>query len=275
VDNDFNAAITCQMDTAVLMNPDWLHDAIGAVLDLHRTDRGNGPDPDGRCFECMEVVPCPTVRAIAEALGAELPAASSVDGRAGQMTTPDPRYLNLFRRIARTVEPKLQEIREHRLTGVAPANEQVALIAVAAVLAERQPPGPAVTRDELVDLIFNSYHLDIGPLVDRDPYGADDEYAAELHALAADMDTARKAARGVFATPQVFGMEDGCQCSHPFGHHYKAEADWPMRCVHAACGCVRFRYRSPREDELDRSYDLAADALGVEPGTPEHDNEED
>jgi hypothetical protein len=43
--------------------------ALTAVLNLHMTDRGNGPDPDGRCFECSEVSPCPTVRAVAGALG--------------------------------------------------------------------------------------------------------------------------------------------------------------------------------------------------------------
>lgn len=43
--------------------------AVEEVLDLHKPDRGNGPDPDGRCFECAEVSPCPTVRALAGALG--------------------------------------------------------------------------------------------------------------------------------------------------------------------------------------------------------------
>lgn len=46
-----------------------LHSGIAVVLDLHRADRSGEPEPDGRCCECAEVSPCPTVVALAKAVG--------------------------------------------------------------------------------------------------------------------------------------------------------------------------------------------------------------
>lgn len=73
---DAYAARTCRhpnvkLHEAELPIEDYAPEAIAAlraVLDLHATDRSNGPDPDGRCFECAEVAPCPTVRAITTAI---------------------------------------------------------------------------------------------------------------------------------------------------------------------------------------------------------------
>jgi hypothetical protein len=43
---------------------DTLQARINVVLALHNSSRGNGTDPDGRCYECAELAPCPTRRTL-------------------------------------------------------------------------------------------------------------------------------------------------------------------------------------------------------------------
>lgn len=68
-------------------------------------------------------------------------------------------------------------------------------------------------------------------------------------------------------TTPAYDVDDLCQCDHRFGDHYKAEADWPVRCAHRACGCIRYRYLSPREETYALREDRTRDAMST--GTEE------
>jgi hypothetical protein len=57
------------LDPDETVHGEQLADAVLETLRLHRADRGLEADPDNRCFECAEMSPCPTLRAVAGALG--------------------------------------------------------------------------------------------------------------------------------------------------------------------------------------------------------------
>ena len=69
---DMSQKFTQAINRAVYGEPfSRLQRVIRDVINLHQADRGNGPDPDGRCFECAETWPCPTINAVASGLGVD------------------------------------------------------------------------------------------------------------------------------------------------------------------------------------------------------------
>lgn len=75
-------------------------------------------------------------------------------------------------------------------------------------------------------------------------------------------------------TTPVFDIKDTCMCDHRFGDHVKYEPDRPVRCAHTMCGCIRFRYRSPTEDDHNNRMDRMRDCADLDFGA-DYDPEED
>lgn len=113
----------------------------------------------------------------------------------------------------------------------------------------------------------------------RDPYGADDKYLDELRYWVVERRDHYEADEDLFAAvlgPRAGELERLCLCDHN-----RREHTGPHRaglCRHTPCGCLEYRDRANAQDAREIAdevrMDRMRDAMGVEPGTPDNDEED-
>lgn len=80
----------------------------------------------------------------------------------------------------------------------------------------------------------------------RPEHGADDQWAAELHAMALDIEAVHRG--------PAYHADDVCLCAHTYSDHAPGPCDPPR----GACGCLRYRDAWTADDSYaERMADAA------------------